>query len=130
MTSFLTALMLSFSQDAATVTFSDRDESTFPGKLLGREKVDIDLSPLKGVAVHRAVFRPGRDESEAFAARDRGATWTVTGSDRPLTLLGPRFTAFDVTDAIKAAVGQGSVSFTMAEFPGYRPASNRLDVPC
>jgi pimeloyl-ACP methyl ester carboxylesterase len=131
MTALLVALILVSSQDAGTVTFTEREGGTYPGTVQGREKVEIDLTPLpKGVTIHRAVFRPGRDESEAFAARDRGVRVTFAGGDQPLPLLPPRYTAFDVTFAVRAALEKGSLAFVMADFPGYRPISNRLDVTC
>ncbi len=124
-------LLLLLAQDAATFTFSEREGSSFPGTLHGRETVTVDLTKLpKGVAIYRAVFRPGRDESEAFAARDRGVKVTVTGSGEPLRLLPPRYAAFDVTFAVKNALEGGSLSFTMAEFAGHRPVASRLEVTC
>ena len=97
-------LLLALAQDAATLTFTERVAGSFPGALQGRETVVADLSKLpKGVTIHRAVFRPGRDDAEAFAARDRGVKVTVTGGDQPLRLLLPRSTAFDVTFAVKHA---------------------------
>jgi hypothetical protein len=131
MTALLVALVLWSSQDAATVSFTEREGGTYPGTIQGREKVEIDLTPLpKGVAVYRAVFRPGRDEIEAFAARDRGVRVTLDGSDQALPLLAPRYSAFDVTFAVRAALEKGRIVFVMADFPGYRPVSSRLDVTC
>lgn len=129
MLAFLVAALLA--QNASTLSFSERDGSTFPGALQGRERVDIDLSQLpKGITVYRAVFRPGRDENEAFASRDRGVRVTVAGSDRALPLLAPRYTSFDVTEAVQAALDKGEIRFSMADFRGYRPIGSRLDVTC
>ncbi len=130
MTPFLiiAALLL---QDASTLSFSEREASSYPGTLQGREKVEVDLTALpKGVTIYRAVFRPGRDENEAFAARDKGVKVTLAGRDEPLPLLAPRYASFDVTDAVKAAIEKRQVTFAMAEFRGYRPIGTRLDVTC
>jgi dienelactone hydrolase len=124
---FLTAVVLS--QNASTLSFSEREGSTFPGALQGRERVDVDLSDLpKGVTIYRAVFRPGRDDAQAFGTRKGGVKVTVAGSEQPLPLLGPRFQSFDVTEAVRSALEKGEVRFSMVEFPGYRPIQSRLDV--
>lgn len=120
-----------FVQDAATWSFTEREGGSHPGTVRGREQVEVMLSSIpRSAVIHRAVFRPGRDESEAFASRDRGVRVTLAGSDSPLPLLPPRFASFDVTEAVRAAVASDSprVAFSLADFPGYRPMATRLDV--
>ena len=118
-------------QDAATWSFTEREGGSHPGTLRGREQVEVVLSQIpRSAVVHRAVFRPGRDEGEAFASRDRGVRVTIAGTDTPLALLPPRYVSFDVTEAVRAAVASDSprVIFSIADFPGYRPMATRLDV--
>ena len=37
-------LLFVLAQDAATLTFTERDGSTYPGALQGRETVEVDLT--------------------------------------------------------------------------------------
>jgi hypothetical protein len=128
----LVLVLAALSQDAATLSFAEHPAASFPRTIEGREKVVVDLSGLKGAAVHRAVFRPGRDEGEAFASRDAAIRVTAEGSDEPLALLPPRFTSLDATAAVRRVLEEGGskVVFRMAVFPGYRPMATRLDVTC
>ncbi len=119
------------SQDLATWSFTEREGGSHPGTVRGRKEVEVMLSAIpRSAAIHRAVFRPGRDEAEAFASRDRGVRITLAGSDQPLPLLPPRYASFDATEAVRAAVASDSprVVFRIEDFPGYRPISTRLDV--
>jgi hypothetical protein len=119
-------------QEAATLSFSAGAPATFPRTITGDKKVVIDLSALpRGAAIHRAVFRPGRDDREAWGARD--AAVKVTSADgRPLELLPPRFLAFDATAAVRAAVTARGAKLTLevASFPGHRPEAARVEVTC
>src|SRR5689334_5989615 len=112
-----------FAQDAATISFAQNHSGTHPRAISGDETIKVDLSALpSGVAIHRAVLRPGRMESEAFTHRDRPIRVTLEGGDQPLQLLGPRFASFDVTAEVRDALAAGrrSISFTFASFPGYQ----------
>jgi hypothetical protein len=128
----LAALVLLLAQDAATLTFAHREPASHPGTMIGTESVRVDLSALKGREVFRAVFRPGRDDADAFAGRLEPVTVTLEGSDQPLPLLPPRFRAFDATAAVKGALvaGKTEIAFRMVSFAGYRPPFNRLEVTC
>ena len=120
-------------QDAATVSFGQNHSATHPRTISGAETIRVDLSALPaGTTVHRATLRPGRVEGEAFTHRDRPIRVTLDGQDQPLRLLAPRFTSFDVTSDVRAALaaGKNEVSFTFAVFPGYQAPENRLDVTC
>ncbi len=119
-------------QDAATLSFAEHPAATFPNTVEGRAKVAVDLSALRGAAIHRAVFRPGRDEGEAFASRDAAVRVTAEGSDEPLGLLPPRYASFDATAAVRRALegGGSKIVFHLSAFPGYRPMATRLDVTC
>src|SRR5687767_8699146 len=81
-----------FSQEAATISFAQNHSGTHPRTISGDATIKVDLSALpSGVAIHRAVLRPGRVESEAFTHRDRPIRVTLAGGDQPLRLLPPRF---------------------------------------
>ena len=122
-----------FGQEAATLSFAENHAGTYPRALLGDDTIKADLRALPpGIVIHRAVLRPGRVESEAFSHRQMPVTITVAGQDRPLPLLPPRFSAFEVTEELRAALRSGatSISFTVVSFPGYQPVTNRLDITC
>jgi pimeloyl-ACP methyl ester carboxylesterase len=119
--------------DVATLSFSASLPSSYPHTVQAGRTITVDLSALpRETTVFRAVLRPGRDETEAFRLRQLPVTVTVAGSDRALALLAPRFTAFDVTEAVRGAVkaGSGRVVFAVSSLSGYQPGSTRLDVTC
>jgi pimeloyl-ACP methyl ester carboxylesterase len=120
-------------QETATISFAQNHSGSHPRSISGNESIRVDLSALPaGVAIHRAVLRPGRIESEAITHRDVAIRVTLEGQEQPLKLLPPRFTAFDVTAEVRAALASGArtVSFTFSMFPGYQAPFNRLDVTC
>jgi hypothetical protein len=122
-------VLAALSQDAATLSFSERAPSAFPGRMKAARAIAVDLADLPpGAVVHRAVLRPGRDEPEAFSKRL--ATPRLLAGDTPLPLAAPGFAAFDATDAVRAALARPDrrVTFDVAELPGYLPAFARLDV--
>jgi pimeloyl-ACP methyl ester carboxylesterase len=120
-------------QDAATLSFAQNHSGSYARTIGGEETIRVDLSALpQGSAIYRAILRPGRIESEVFTYRDRPIRVTVEGQDQPLRLLPPRFTAFDVTAEVRAALAAGGreAAFTFAAFPGYQSPFNRLDITC
>ncbi|HZE98149.1 MAG TPA: prolyl oligopeptidase family serine peptidase [Planctomycetota bacterium] len=120
-------------QDAATLSFAENHAGSHPRAISGEDTIKVDLSALPpGAAVHRAVLRPGRDESEAQRHRDIPVRVTLEGREEPLKFLPPRYAAFDVTEELRAALARGarSVSFSIQVFPGYQAVTNRLDVTC
>jgi len=122
-----------FAQDAATLSFAANHAGSEPQTIRGEDTIKVNLSDLApGIAVHRAVLRPGRIDGEANRQRNVPIRVTVLGREEPLQLLAPRFTAFDVTEEVRSALAEGSksISFTFHHFPGYQPVFNRLDVTC
>lgn len=119
------------SADVATVSFSAGKQATFPETIKAGQTIQVDLSALtKDATIYRAICRPGRNEADAAKQRNLPVKITIAGSDDALSLLPPRFNAFDVTDAVRKALqsGRGKVAFQVASFPGYQPAGTRLDV--
>ena len=119
--------------DACTLSFGANHAASYPRTITGEDTIKIDLSALPpGVAVYRAVLRPGRIESEAVSHRDSVIHVTLAGRDQPLRLLPPRYAAFDVTEELREVLKTGarSISFTFTNFPGYQLVENRLDVTC
>ncbi|HVR85342.1 MAG TPA: prolyl oligopeptidase family serine peptidase [Planctomycetota bacterium] len=122
-----------FSQDAATLSFATNHAGSIPRSMIGEETIKVDLSALPpGVPVYRAVLRPGRIEGELNRQRDVPIRVTLKDREEPLQLLAPRYTAFDVTEEVRAALASGSrsVSFSFHHFPAYQAVQNRLDVTC
>jgi hypothetical protein len=120
-------------QDAATLSFAQNHGGTVPRAIGGVDTIRVDLSTLPaGTTVYRAILRPGRIDGEAFTHRDRAVRVTLEGQDQPLRLAPPRFTSFDVTEEVRAALAAGKrdVAFRFEAFPGYQAAENRLDVTC
>ena len=129
----LLAARSAFSQDAATLSFATNHAGSHPQTIRGEETITVNLTALApGIAVYRAVLRPGRIEGEANRQRNVPIRVTVLDREEPLKLLAPRFTAFDVSEEVRTAVAAGSksISFTFHHFPGYQPVFNRLDVSC
>lgn len=117
----------------ATLSFAQDHSGTFPRAISGDATIRVDLSALTPeVTVYRAVLHPGRIEGEAFTHRDIAVKVTVEGQEQALPLLPPRFTSFDVTREVRAALvsGHRAISFTFGVFPGYQAPFNRLDVTC
>jgi pimeloyl-ACP methyl ester carboxylesterase len=129
----LIAARPALSQDAATLSFAASHAGSFPRAVTGEETIKVDLSVLPpGTPIHRAILRPGRVDGEANRQRDVPIQITAKDREEPLRLLAPRFTAFDVTEEVRAALSAGSrtVSFSVRHFPGYQAPFNRLDVTC
>jgi hypothetical protein len=127
------AARAALAQDAATLSFAADHGGSFPRTISGEEMIKVDLSVLPaGVPVHRAVLRPGRAEGEANRQREVPILVTLKDRDEALKLLPPRFTAFDVTEEVRAALASGSrsVSFSVRHFPAYQAPFNRMDVTC
>jgi pimeloyl-ACP methyl ester carboxylesterase len=119
--------------DVATVSFSAGQPSSYPHTIQAGQRITVDLSALpRETTVFRAVLRLGRDEMAALALRQLPVKVTLAGSDTPLPWLAPRFTAFDVTTAVRDAVkaGFGRVAFAVSALGGYQPGLTRLDVTC
>src|SRR5258706_8822822 len=94
----LLAASPAFAQDAATLSFATNHAGSHPQSIRGDETITVNLSALApDTAVHRAILRPGRIEGEANRQRDVPIRVTLKDREEPLKLLGPRFTAFDVT---------------------------------
>lgn len=122
-----------FAQDAATLSFAANHAGSHPQTIVGEDTIKVDLSSLgPDATVHRAVLRPGRIEGEVNRHRQIPIRVTVKDGEEQLRFLGPRFTAFDVTEELRAALAakSTSISFTLHHFPAYQPAFNRLDVTC
>ncbi|MBI3858173.1 MAG: prolyl oligopeptidase family serine peptidase [Planctomycetes bacterium] len=122
-----------WAQDAATLSFAQNHEGSYPRALGGEQTIHADLSALPaGVEVYRAVLRPGRIDSAAMSYRDVPLRVTLEGQEEPLKLLPPRFSAFDVTAEVRAALAAGrrTISFVLASLPGQQSPFNRLDVTC
>lgn len=114
----------------STLSFSDQAPSANPGTVRTRGRLDVDLSSLPpGTEVYRAVLRPGRDEPVAAASR-RTPVRVVAGE--PLKLAAPTFSAFDATEAVRAALRAEprQAVFEVQDLPGYLPPLTRLDVTC
>lgn len=129
----LLAARPAFAQDAATLSFSQNHSGSVPRSITGEDPIKVDLSALPPSSpIHRAVLRPGRVEGEHNRHRDVPLRVTVAGRDEPLRFLAPRYTAFDVTEEVRAALATGSksVSFAFPHLPGYQHPLNRLDVTC
>ena len=119
--------------DVATLSFSASQPSSYPHTIQAGQTITVDLSALpRETTVFRAVLRPGREEVAAFDHRQLPVKVNVAGSDQPVPWLAPRFTAFDVTAAVREAVktGSGRVVFTVSSLSGYQPGLTRLDVTC
>src|SRR5438445_12039230 len=119
--------------DVATLSFSVGVPASYPGTIDAAQTISIDLSALaKETAVFRAVLRPGQDEIEAFHRRQLPVKVRLVGSDATLQLMPPRFTAFDVTAALRHAVKSSSSKVVLAidSLSGYQPGTTRLDVTC
>ena len=130
---FLLSASAARAQDAVTISFAQNHSGSIPRAISGEETIKIDLSTIPpNTAIHRAVFRPGRIEGEAFTHRDVAPRITVEGREQPLALMAPRFTSFDLTEDVRRllAIGRQSIAITVDVFPGYQPPFNRLDVTC
>jgi hypothetical protein len=117
------------SADVATVSFAAGKQAAYPQTIKAGPTIEADLAALpKDATIFRAVLRPGRTEDGK--QRNLPVKITTAGSDDALPLLPPRFSAFDVTDAVRKAVqsGQAKVAFRVVSFPGYQPDRTRLDV--
>lgn len=129
----LASALPAVAQEAGTISFAQNHSGSHPRTISGDTTIKVDLSAMpSGVTVYRAVLRPGRIDSEAFTHRDVSLRVTVEGRDEPLLLMPPRWTAFDATAEVRAALASGArtISFRLERFPGYQPPFNRLDVTC
>lgn len=119
--------------NVATLSFSAGLPASYPGTVKAGQTITVDLSALaKEATVFRAILRLGRDEAEAAAHRQLPVKVTAAGSNEALSLLGPRYTTFDATAAIRQALPSRSeqVAFAVGSLRGYQPGATRLDVTC
>lgn len=117
----------------ATLSFAAGNEGALPNTIKAGKTIEVDLAAIpRDTEIVRAILRPGRDEREAFAQRNRPVEIRAAAGDKPLPFLPPRFRAFDATEAVAQAVqsGAGKVVFPVVSFPGYQPPRTRLDVTC
>ncbi|HLY11717.1 MAG TPA: hypothetical protein VKW04_20620 [Planctomycetota bacterium] len=122
-----------WSQEAATLSFAANHAGSYPRSVTGDDTIKVDLSALPpGAPIYRAVLRPGRVDGERNPQRDVPIRITLKDREEPLRFLAPRFTAFDVTEEVRAALASGSssVSFSVHHFPAYQAPFNRLDITC
>jgi len=119
-------------EDFATLSFSASSAGTYPGGIKAGKSIEVDLSALpKNATIIRAVLRPGRDERQAAQDRLRPVKLVVRDGEA-LTLLGPRFTSFDATAAVRQSreSGKEKIVFDIVSLGAYRPGASRLDITC
>ena len=119
--------------EAATWSFAAGQAGTCPGTVKdGAGKIVVDLSALpKGAKVFRAVLRCSRTRGPGWQREsDKVVVVPAAAPDKPLALLGPRYSSLDATAAVAAALGEGkpNVEFLVKSLSGMKRGSARLDV--
>ena len=122
-----------FAAEAATWSFGAGDKATCPGTVAeGRSKIAVDLSALPaGAKVFRAVLRCSRTRGPGWQREsDKVVVVPAAAPDKPLALLGPRYSSLDATAAVAAALadGKAKVEFLVKSLSGMKRGSVRLDV--
>ncbi len=120
-------------EEAATWSFSAGEGGTVASAVSTTGgKIAVDLSALpKGAAVFRAVLRMSRDQGPGWKREgDTAVVAPADQPDKPLSLLAPRFTSFDATEAVAKAVkdGAGKVELAVKSLSGWKQLTTRLDV--
>jgi len=118
---------------AATWSFGAGTEATCPQTISVKgARLAVDLSALpEGARVFRAVLRFERQRLPGWQREGDEVVVVPAGSpDRPLALLGPRYTSLDATAAVVRALadGKGKLELLVKSLSGWRRERTRLDV--